>query len=364
MITLWLKALFRINKRMSGNYIKTIAHFHVVPKKNNRGDWAIVYAIQDQLSSIFDGVEIVSCDILKLATKSSLFELAKILLRADLVVLGGGGILSNFFFPIRTAALKIIKWSSKPLIIFSPGIALNKGEDCLSLTARKQIRQLYGMAEIKSTRDPYTHHMLEENGITDCILSADPALFLSSKINYIQHNKRRIGFNLAYHGWKLQDSYIDNVIKAYSEVGLHYLGLGYDLVYLLHHDYEIEVANKLKKIMNIEVIVADAMELLHAYSTVEFCYSMMLHSAIFAYNAEKPVILIKYDEKHETFMKMMGGEDYCVDLDKLNGDDLIRMGECILKNYSSVRNQIITAKCIAKDNHDLLLASIKKRFVD
>jgi polysaccharide pyruvyl transferase WcaK-like protein len=285
-------------------------------------------------------------------------------MKADIIVVGGGGILSNFFFPIRGSVLKIMKWSNIPIVLFSPGIAINSGAEIMDQIVLGQIKELYEMAAVKSVRDIRSLRMLEEMGIRDCVLSGDPALFLPSLENNQCHRKKRVGLNIAYHGWKSQELFIDTIVKTYIEIGKYYISNGYELVYLVHHDYEYEIANRLKKELDLDIVMDGPRELLKVYGTLEMCFSMMLHSAIFAYCAEVPVVLIKYDVKHEAFMEMMGGGEFCVELGEVDGGRLIEIGKLVQENSAAIRSNMQIAKSNIKAGNDLLVKLLEKRFTN
>jgi len=93
----------------------TIAHIHVWDQKN-KGDRAIVLAVQELLKSKFKSLKIIDFPVETLKADD---ELAlKKLNSVDLIFIGGGGIFYSYFLPFNEQLIKAIK---KPLYLFGLG---------------------------------------------------------------------------------------------------------------------------------------------------------------------------------------------------------------------------------------------------
>jgi len=88
-----------------------IAHLHVADK-NNKGDLAIVLAVQELLRKQFINCRIIDIPVDVLKNGGSIY--LKKINSADFVVIGGGGIFYSYFLPYNTDFIKKIK---KPIII-------------------------------------------------------------------------------------------------------------------------------------------------------------------------------------------------------------------------------------------------------
>ena len=84
----------------------TIAHIHVWDQKN-KGDYAIVLAVQELLRSKSKFLKIIDFPVEVLKTDDEL--ILKKLNSADLIFIGGGGIFYSYFLPFNERLIKAIK---------------------------------------------------------------------------------------------------------------------------------------------------------------------------------------------------------------------------------------------------------------
>lgn len=82
-----------------------IAHLHVWDKKN-KGDVAIVLAVQELLTKNFPGCRIIDFPVSLLKDGKS--SDAEKINQADFVVIGGGGIFYSYFLPYNQEFIKAI----------------------------------------------------------------------------------------------------------------------------------------------------------------------------------------------------------------------------------------------------------------
>ncbi|MFH1326463.1 MAG: polysaccharide pyruvyl transferase family protein [Candidatus Falkowbacteria bacterium] len=156
-----------------------IAHIHVWDKKN-KGDVAIVVAIQDLLKQYLGSIQIVDFPVEFLREAKSL-EIKK-LNSCDLVVVGGGGIYYRYFMPYSVEIIKKIK---KPIVIFGVGYIREVGARALTKTEKESIVFLNKKAELCSVRDNYSKEFLVSGGVDKKKIKVigDPAVFFTGKEN-------------------------------------------------------------------------------------------------------------------------------------------------------------------------------------
>ncbi|MEK6918370.1 MAG: polysaccharide pyruvyl transferase family protein [Nanoarchaeota archaeon] len=355
-----------------------IIHFHV-KEKSNIGDVAIVLSLRDILKTKFKITSYTSKNIFDLKKRDypwfidilmKYFEILKftssiklldknyrkiknklddILLnkinKHDLMILGGGGLYSKWFFPLNDELINKIKI---PIIIFGVGYNHNFGDKNLSSKELKSIIFLNRKAKLSSVRDLETKEFLKKLGFNADYIG-DPAIFLKSKkINLKFEKNIKIALNIAQHGWKFQDKYTPQLVDYYTEL-IKNLGRTYNakFFYIRHHSNENRVIKILKKrFPDMTICKYGPYETKYIYENMDLVISMMLHSSIFAFGSSVPVFNIAYDKKNHAFMRAINQENSFIDVRNLN-----------LENISS--DLKILSSLIKKKNNFL---KIKKGF--
>jgi hypothetical protein len=135
-----------------------IAHIHVADRQN-KGDYAIVLAVQELLRTQFSGCQIsnFSVELLKMGRAADLNKIN----RADLIVLGGGGLFYSYFLPYNLDFLAGLK---PPLIIFGVGYIREIGALALSAAAARSVAALANQASLVGVRDHKTKEFLVKQG--------------------------------------------------------------------------------------------------------------------------------------------------------------------------------------------------------
>lgn len=321
-----------------------IAHIHVWDKKN-KGDVAIVLAVQELLRKKFPLVKIVNFPmrVLKGATQPEINKINK----CDLVIIGGGGIYYHWFMPYDINSIKKI---IPPLIIFGVGYIREIGARQLTKTEINSIIFLNDFAKLVSVRDYYTKKFLIKRGLSSKKIKVigDPAIFLEEeKIKKLRfNNKIKIGFNLNYSGWLGFGKYEKTILNSYQET-LEYFKDKYnaDIYYLLHHPDEKKVLKKLN-IKNIEIIDLSPKQQKYFYSKMDLIIGMMLHSVVLAFGAGTPEINVGYDLRNKSFAKFINCPELIISSDKLNkpSHNLLNKSKMILSKKKDYIKKFIKIK--------------------
>lgn len=319
-----------------------IVHFCVNTINNNRGDEAITEAIHSELNNLRPDLKIMKVDIRILAT-GSLMQLIRCIHKAKLILIGGGGIYSTYFLPLRRSFLYILKLLKKPLVIIAPGLAVNHG--CiLGQYSTESIRLWNEYATLSSVRDEESRRFLKRLGIYKATCIGDPALYLTGLDAQTQKKKRVLGINLAAHGWNQQDLWLPLLQNVFIQLAKTYLSQGYEIKYMQHSKLESNVISILSKELPIEICNGTPKELIGMYKTLDLQICMMLHSAIFALNAEIPLVNIAYDSKNFAFMNMMGLTNCCLPIEKTNYEELLARSEMAMNQWKLIHENIIATK--------------------
>lgn len=355
--------------------MKKIIHFHF-DTKNNIGDAAIVYAIQDLLKKEFKVKNVTSRSIYSLSN----FEFGKFYINNlsnknvifkkllntkmvdyplrlfrniggflkyyyknrylinkindhDLMIIGGGGVYSKWTLPLDTNLINKIKI---PIVIFGAGYNHNYTDKMLSEIELNSIKALNTKASLCSVRDENTFNLVKKFNKESYIIG-DPAIFLrSSKINLnFSKEKIKIGLNISCHEKHTRyraDEIVSMFLKFINKVREK---TNIQLYYLKHSTDEEYVINKIKnEAPDIKVCDYSPREMKYVYENIDVVICMMLHSSIFAYGSDTKFINIAYDEKNFAFMKLINNTENLIDLRKFDVDTLYKKYTKLLKSNS------------------------------
>jgi len=295
-----------------------IAHIHVWDK-TNKGDLAIVLAVQELLNSAFPSLEITDYPVEALKNYDA--KTASAINRADLVVMGGGGLFYRYFLPFSLEMLQAIK---KPFVVFGVGYIREVGARSLTPVERGSIINLAKRADLLTVRENYTKKFLQKYGVAaeKIKVIGDPALLLSEKTQ-VKNLKTgfKLGLNLNYSGW---------------------LGFG-PWREDIHHPGEDAIYPALKikglKIINEEPHTQKAL-----YGQLDLVIGMMLHSCVMAAGAITPEINVAYDLRNRNFARFLGCPELVVELPDLQSGELRRRAQLVAANASAYRQQFSVFK--------------------
>jgi polysaccharide pyruvyl transferase WcaK-like protein len=116
------------------------------------------------------------------------------------------------------------------------------------------------------------------------------------------------------------------------------------MTYLLHHDYEEVVVSLLRRQgIQMNVVRADAQQLLDAYGSLDFVICQMLHSCIFATNRGIPFFNIAYDKKSIAFCELLEIPQCAVPHQDVAAAVLKRRFDDLFDNRKAIRHALTTA---------------------
>lgn len=320
-----------------------IAHLHVADK-NNKGDVAIVLAVQKLLRANFPGCKIIdySVELLKTGGEKEIKKINQ----AGLIVIGGGGIFYSYFLPYN---LEFIKALAQPIVIFGVGYIKEIGAPNLSREAVRSILALVKKSSAVSVRDFKTKEFLVKNGLkankikvigdpAALLIEKKPPLAALKKLRLDKKNKKiKIGLNLNYSGWLGFGKWREDILASYREVAAYFLTeyggpgkVGVEIYYLKHHPGENNIYPALK-IKNLKVVDLKPAEQKYVYSQLDLVIGMMLHAGVLAFGAGIPEISVAYDLRNYSFAEFIGCQELVVDLDKLKKRELLKRTKIIFQ---------------------------------
>ncbi len=335
--------------KKSGAFLK-IAHIHVWDKKN-KGDLAIVLAVQELLKKKFKSCQIINYQV-NLLKEGTARQAAKIN-QADLVVIGGGGIFYSYFLPYNEEFIASIV---KPIIIFGAGYIKEVDAPDLNKKQAQSVAFLARQAKKVGVRDDNTKKFLIKNLVPEKMIEVigDPAALLSEKkTTKIKISKKgiiRIGLNLNYSGWLGFGKWRDDILRAYQEVADYFIkeyggrdGVKIEIYYLKHHPGENKIYPELK-IKNLKVVdlAPDAQK--YIYGRLDLVIGMMLHSGVMAFGAGTPEISVAYDLRNHSFAEFIGHPELVIDLKDLKKGELLERARFVFANKEKYKKEFIRLK--------------------
>lgn len=273
----------------------------------------------------------------------------------DMVILGGGGLYGPWYDLSRYARLKEL---GVPVILYGLGVNLRHGMNELPETSLRGGRILNEIASLSSVRDVASQRYLNRYGIQTQVIG-DPAVFYDpiGKTRGRVAGTLNVGLNLPYHEPSLRGEVDRLCIPAIRQVALDFLKRGARLHYLLHHPSEHAVLRQLEDIP-MTVHSCGAPHLIQRYHELDIVICGMLHSAIFAFNAEVPFIVIGYDQKHESFMDLIEAKTRYIPLAEVNYDWLCDMAGRTLAELSRIRNDLASTRSHLWQRHRAFVEAI------
>ena len=325
-----------------------IAHIHVWDK-NNKGDVAIVIAVQEILREKFNNCKILDFPVESLSSFDE--ERIKEINSCDCVVMGGGGIFYSYFLPFD---LKIIDSINVPIFLFGLGYIKEIGAPVWSSDKTESVVYLVNKAKAVGVRDFNTKRFLADNGVSEDKIKivGDPAALLSEakpsleflKNNELEGERIRLGVNLNYSGWLGFGKWREDILKAYRDTILYFQEeLNAEIYYLQHHPGEDNIYPELK-IDKLHLVNLEASQQKYVYGKMDLVIGMMLHVGVMAFGALSPEISVAYDIRNYGFAEFIAKEELVIDLEKLKEGLLLERSKEVFLNKESYRKDFIIKK--------------------
>lgn len=360
-----------------------IAHLHVWDKKN-KGDLAIVLAVQELLTKNFPRCKISDFPVSFLKDGKS--SDAEKINQADFVMIGGGGIFYSYFLPYNKEFIKAI---NKPIIIFGAGYIKEVDAPDLKPEATSSIVFLARQAKLVGVRDNNTKKFLVKNGVNvnKIQVIGDPAALLEEKkpqatklkslkleaLKNISLRKNvplrkrapfRIGLNLNYSGWLGFGKWHDDILAAYRAVAEYFQkeyggknGEGVEIYYLKHHPGENKIYPELK-IKGLRVVDLKPAEQKYIYGRLDLIVGMMLHVGVMSFGAGTPEVSVAYDLRNHSFAEYINHSELVVDLETLKKEELLKRVKMVFSKREKYQREFISLKTKIADKQNIFLKKI------
>jgi len=291
--------------------LKVIWHFYA--NRVNMGDWASALGVRQFLSeSIQDELTFVDHFLSQEITDKEMSEINE---KADLIVVGGGGLFFRKDFPLgwywnitpqQLAAIRC------PIVVYAVGLNDVAYTNCenwlLNQHSIDGIVQVVNRAALVGVRDKWTLDWLQKQTPKQVFLVPCPAMFYRGNHQEEHVQDDLIGINIVplsrIRNKRAFLSFMDKLLTWIC-------GEGFRVVYLCHGSRPHDGIQEISRYHSGSVITPnDPAELLKAYNSVRLVIGMRAHAIIFAFNRNRPVFTISYARKCEAFLNMLGMECY------------------------------------------------------
>lgn len=251
----------------------------------------------------------------------------------DLLIIGGGGILMDFYR--REAHLYLTyammaKQCNIPYIIYGCGAG-----PLDTISGKISIRLMCRYAANISVRDPQSKQLLQRIGVKKPIdIIGDPAFTLKVDRKEYADKPLNIGvsavpyYNANY--WPEGDvakyeSYITSMAKnldhviANQQATITFFATKFPQDVTVTKDIQKKMQYKEQTRIIDENLVPE--RLLEVTGSLDIVIGTRLHSLILATNSETPIIAVSYHTKVQDFMSFVGASDRCLQMQDLQEDE-------------------------------------------
>lgn len=334
-----------------------ISHIHVWDKKN-KGDVAIVNAVQELIRKHFPGAKISDfpVEVLKNGPKRMIAQINK----TDLLIIGGGGIFYRHFTPFNKNIINAIK---VPYAIVGVGVIQEFHTKPLTKKEKDSIIFLADRAKFVSVRENQTKKFLISWGAKKHIeVIGDPAVLLGEKRpkKFLVKKGFNLGLNIHYAGWMGFGQYEDRILRAYEAVAKKLTGnKKVNLYYLMHHPDERKIKNKLR-LKKLELVNLSPAEQKYIYGKMDLVIGMMLHSCVMTFGAGAPFINVAYDIRNLSFTGFINHPELIAIPQNLTSLNLVTQAKQVLQNSRRLKKSFSDEKRLILNKHNKFFHKIQK----
>lgn len=339
---------------------------------DNAGDEAILHSIITGLKQTIPNVEITVLSAnpkqtvenfnVKAINRKYFFSIFKKMIKTDLFISGGGSLLQDatgkMSIPYYLGLIKLAQIAKAKTAFFAQGVGPIKSRfylKCISNVLRKM--------DLVTVRDNQSKQLLNEIGVNDIIVCADPVFFLQPAKKEIIRNiliDEEIPFNekgpwvgVGIRDWSNNEKMINEMA-----IGLDKLIATHDaqIILMPFHksvDYSIqaEIMNKMEANKQTYILKEQyqANELMGICSHLDLMIGMRLHSLIFAARQRVPLIGISYDIKIDSFLEELQMKP-CCHSDNISNNKIVEEADKIFKQKEEAKDMIAKKAVLLEQN--------------
>jgi polysaccharide pyruvyl transferase WcaK-like protein len=262
----------------------------------------------------------------------------------DILIVPGTGLITDAYGLLGWGPYNLFKWSVTAKICRCKVFFVSIGAGPLYGTfGRCLAKSLLHLGDFRSYRDESTKQYLNSIGFRAVNDAVYPDLAFSLPETVCQDVEKRtravVGIGVMEYAGKYADA------DPREEVYLRYLGSLVTLVeWLLSHGYDVRllsgdladipVRQQFKKLLGerlangaegqiIDEPISSLDELCAQIAATNLVVATRFHNVLLSLLGIKPVISVSFHHKCQSLMSAVGLDDYCLDINDLNGDQLV-----------------------------------------
>ena len=354
----------------------------------NVGDEAILAASLEQIRSTTDLQPVVFCKEPERVTADFGVQsvnpaqvgrrgVAKILLRTEVYLLGGGGLLKDYGKE-GTSSMEQgwLRWLSLAQDIGVKTMLWSVGVENVRFdSSKKALRDVLAKTDVVAVRDDYSKARLQEIGIDrPIIVTADPVPYLARKYARLRSRPARPRVVACMRHWypfefRIPDEEINERMMGAVASTLDYLveKHGAEVAFLPFRtsaqDDDRVACRAIQQRMRSEATLYDESDpkvekTMERLAAADLVLGMRLHASVMATAMGIPSVAIAYMPKVRDYMASIGQSAMCADIDEVSGEGLIALAEDALGRYEAYSSNLLatTARSAARfgRNRELL----------
>lgn len=310
-------------------------------------------------------------------------EVAKILLRTEVYILGGGGLLKDYGKEeSRSMERGWLQWLALAqdlgvkTMLWSIGV-----ENVRFASSKKALRSVLANTDIVTVRDEDSKLRLQEVGVERPIhVTADPVPFLARKYARLRSRPSRLRVVACMRHWypyefQIPDETVNEQMLNAVAGALDYLveEHGAEVAFLpfrtLAKDDDREACRVIQQRMRSASTLYDEADpgvetTMERLADADLVLGMRLHASIMATAMGIPSIAIAYMPKVRDYMASIGQDAMSIDIEKVTEKGLIELVDSALKHYEACSSDLLTAtaqSAVQFDRNGRLLTGLLKR---
>ncbi len=267
--------------------------------------------------------------------------------RADLVVLGGGGLFSDekkravWIWFIQFLYFWILR---KPVVCLAQSVGpLN------SSWAQKLTRFVFSRSKLVTVRDRQSKTLLEKLGIKNIRVLADPAFAIGYNSDSSVSRQKQIVLTL--RDWVRGDQPKINLELA-RLIDDIWIKFHLRTIFIPFQNEIEDDKNRYKELASLLTnpeamqlkIVQDFSQAIEVIGRSEMIIGMRLHSIIFSVLAGTPFVALSYSKKVRDFVETIGFDEYCLNYMDLNSENIERLFAHARKHQEDIQSRLAAQK--------------------
>jgi polysaccharide pyruvyl transferase WcaK-like protein len=267
--------------------------------------------------------------------------------RTDMLIIPGTGLLTDAYGLFGWGPYTLFRWSLIAKICRCKLLLVSVGAGPVySQLGRLFVRLILSLADFRSYRDDSTLQYLASIGFRADNDQVSPDLAFSLPEAVIpggdadKNHRRVVGLGvMAYAGKYSIANPTDEIYLAYLENLVVFtewlLARGYDVRLLIGDLWDTDATNQFRTLLSermspgdekhvIETPIRSVDDLLWEIATTDLVVATRFHNVLLSLFCVKPVISISFHHKCESLMDAMGLSKYCLNINDLKSDQLIK----------------------------------------